>query len=175
MNVHLYRPCNGSFPKLCPSPLRKLPFWIVPKSQVLWVNLCIWMLSLHTLAPAIHRPSLAVAALRFQGHADDVLAVFKNLKLTARNMALPFQSMTTLPICHCLLKRLQMFLQRHNTCRFWGLGSDGTVGANKTQSKSSVTTPICMLKHTSPMTRRSPVALLCLTCALVILRSIHLI
>ena len=43
-------------------------------------------------------------------------------------------------------------------CKFWGLGADGTVGANKTPSRSSATTPICMLRHILITTPRSPAA-----------------
>ena len=43
-------------------------------------------------------------------------------------------------------------------CKFWGLGSDGTVGANKMQSRSSATRPISTRKGISPTTPRSPAA-----------------
>ena len=41
-------------------------------------------------------------------------------------------------------------------CKFWGLGADGTVGANKTPSRSSATIPTCMHRHTLIMIPRSP-------------------
>ena len=49
-------------------------------------------------------------------------------------------------------------------CKFWGLGADGTVGANKTLSRSSVIIQICMLRHILTMTLRNPAVLQCLTC-----------
>ena len=48
-------------------------------------------------------------------------------------------------------------------CKFWGLGSDGTVGANKNSIRLSVTTQICMLRHTSHTTQRSRAVLRFLT------------
>lgn len=45
-----------------------------------------------------------------------------------------------------------------HSCKFWGLGSDGTVGANKTPLRLSATIPICMRRDISPMTPRSPAA-----------------
>ena len=56
-------------------------------------------------------------------------------------------------------------------CKFWGLGADGTVGANKTPSRSSVTIQICTLRHTLIMTPRSQVVLQCPTFVLVRNRS----
>ena len=41
------------------------------------------------------------------------------------------------------------------SCKFWGLGSDGTVGANKNSCK---TTPTSMSRPTSSTTARSPAA-----------------
>ncbi len=43
-------------------------------------------------------------------------------------------------------------------CKFWGLGGDGTVGATRTPSRSSATTPTSTSRHTSSMTPRRPAA-----------------
>jgi pyruvate-ferredoxin/flavodoxin oxidoreductase len=45
-----------------------------------------------------------------------------------------------------------------HSCKFWGLGADGTVGAKKTPLRSSATTPICTRRATSPTTPKSPAA-----------------
>ena len=44
------------------------------------------------------------------------------------------------------------------SCKFWGLGGDGTVSANKTRLKSSETTPINISRLISSMTQRRQVA-----------------
>ena len=44
------------------------------------------------------------------------------------------------------------------SCKFWGLGSDGTVEPTRTPSRSSATTPICMHRHILIMIPRSPAA-----------------
>ena len=44
------------------------------------------------------------------------------------------------------------------SCKFWGLGGDGTVGANKNSARSSATTPTSTCRHTSSMTPRRPAA-----------------
>ncbi len=49
---------------------------------------------------------------------------------------------------------------------FYGLGSDGTVGANKTPLKLLEKKPITMLKDISFTTPKNPALLLSLTCAL---------
>ena len=43
-------------------------------------------------------------------------------------------------------------------CKFWGLGSDGTVGANKTAIKIIGEKPTCMHRAISAMTPRNPAA-----------------
>ena len=43
-------------------------------------------------------------------------------------------------------------------CKFWGLGGDGTVGANRTPSRSSATTPTSTCRPTSSTTPRRPAA-----------------
>ena len=48
---------------------------------------------------------------------------------------------------------------------FYGLGSDGTVGANKTPSRSSAPTPRCTPRPTSSTTPRSPAGSPSRTCA----------
>ena len=45
------------------------------------------------------------------------------------------------------------------SCKFWGLGADGTVGANKNSSRSSVIIQINMLRHTLIMILRNQAVL----------------
>ena len=54
------------------------------------------------------------------------------------------------------------------SCKFWGLGADGTVGANKNSIRSLVTIQTNMHRHTSAMTPKNPVVLHSLTCVSVI-------
>lgn len=54
--------------------------------------------------------------------------------------------------------------------KFYGLGADGTVGANKNSVKSSVTTLINTARLTSLTTLRNLVVSLALTCVSVITR-----
>lgn len=55
--------------------------------------------------------------------------------------------------------------------KFYGLGADGTVGANKNSVKSSVTTPTNTARLTSHTTLRNLVVSLALTCVSVIILS----
>lgn len=58
--------------------------------------------------------------------------------------------------------------------KFYGLGADGTVGANKNSVKSSVKIPINIARHTSLMTRKNRVALLARTSVSAIVLSVRL-
>ena len=44
-------------------------------------------------------------------------------------------------------------------CKFWGMGSDGTVGANKARSKLSAIKHRSTRRPTFPVTRKNPAAL----------------
>ena len=88
-----------------------------------------------------------------------IMAVYKNtekktftigIKDDVTNLSLDLEdSVTTIPdgtIC----------------CKFWGLGADGTVGANKNSIKIIATIQICMFKHILIMTQRNQAVLQCL-------------
>ena len=56
--------------------------------------------------------------------------------------------------------------------KFYGLGADGTVGANKNSVKITVTTQINTVRHTSLTTLRSQEVSLALTCVSVTILSV---
>ncbi len=62
-------------------------------------------------------------------------------------------------VTNCLLHRGMPVYNPEGTikCKFWGLGADGTVGANKTPSRSSVITQICTPRHTLTTIPKNPV------------------
>ena len=66
----------------------------------------------------------------------DIIAIPETSMLTSLLRASPLQLRTMLQTCHCRVRKTPHTSAEGNTaCKFWGLGSDGTVGANKNSIK----------------------------------------
>jgi pyruvate-ferredoxin/flavodoxin oxidoreductase len=106
---------------------------------------------------------------------DDIAAVFDNL-----NQPLPMDGFTLGIVDDVtftsLPPRQQTLAVSHagiTACKFWGMGSDGTVGANKSAIKIIGDKTRSMRRPTFPMTRRNPAALPFRICASATDRSIR--
>ncbi len=100
---------------------------------------------------------------------DQIIAVFTNLKADVPKNG--FTIGINDDVTHLSLplgEALDTTPKGTVNCKFWGLGGDGTVGANKTLLKLSVTILINMHKHISHMTLKNLVELQYLIYVLVI-------
>lgn len=95
----------------------------------------------------------------------DILAVYENLEAESpkNNFTISIVddvTNTSLAASH----EIDVTGEGTKSCKFWGLGSDGTVGATRAQLKLSAITPICTLRAISPMIPKNPAALPFRTC-----------
>ena len=135
----LRAPTSSSPPS--PPPPRRSPFWTAPRSPALRASLCTWTWS--PLWPTPARTDIQVIGGRYGLGSKDtppasVFAVYDELK----------QGRDEAPVHHRHRGRCDQpvpargedllptpLLAGTIECKFWGLGGDGTVGANKNSIK----------------------------------------
>ena len=101
-------------------------------------SLCTWMLML--CAEQAGRKLPVIGGRYGLGSKDttpaSIFAVYEELQRMLRKQDSPWASTTTLPTCPWKRRKLRTPLPKApSSCKFWGLGGDGTVGANKNSIK----------------------------------------
>ena len=136
VKVRLYRPFSVKhFISEIPRPLRASRLWTAPKSRAQSASLSISTFATPFAALSSRTPlSSAAATVSVQKDTtpSDIIAVFRNLESDNPKTTSRFLSKTTLPASSLPVTENPDTVPAGTiSCKFWGIGSDGTVGANK--------------------------------------------
>ena len=142
VKVRLYRPFRAD--KLLwppsPPPARRSRFWTAPRSPALRASPSIWTLSRRWPTPARFNDVQVIGGRYGLGSKDtppaSVFAVYDELKKDAPKRQFTIGIVDD--VTHLSLEEKpapNVAPEGTIACKFWGLGGDGTVGANKNSTK----------------------------------------